>query len=355
VHRERNPQDGCACDKSLKQWFAATLPCSAIYRPTDALESPDRHKIDDRGRVGHDGKFFGISKGFGEKAMALIVGVHGIAQQLKAADVLDAEWSPTLKGGLSNAKRLPIPDGSLRSAFYGSLFRTAATIRAGGDVQYRSSDVEEGFEQELLHEWWVAAANAEPSRVVPPDAQVRGTSSSVQAALRALSRSKFFTGIAEHTMIGNLKQVRLYLSSPKIRDAAQQSVNDVVTEDTRLIVAHSLGTVVTFEALHRYESEPHWKNVRSLVTLGSPLGIRNLIFSKLNPAPVSNKGKWPGLLERWTNLCADNDVVALQKKLRPFFDDRIVDMRIDNEARAHDVSPYLTDAATGNVIADAIA
>jgi hypothetical protein len=287
--------------------------------------------------------------------MTLIVGVHGIAQQLKAADVLDEEWWRSMKGGVSNAKRQPIPDGSLRSAFYGSLFRTAATIRAGGDVQYRPSDVQGGFEQELLYEWWVAAANAEPDRVVPPGAHVRGTPSAVQAALRALSRSKFFVGIAEHMMIGNLKQVRIYLSDLEIRDAAQRALNDVVTEDTRVIAAHSLGTVVTFEALHRYESAPNWRNVRSLVTLGSPLGIRNLIFSKLNPAPVSNKGKWPALLQRWTNLCADNDVVALQKKLAPFFDDRIVDMRIDNEARAHDVSPYLTDAATGNAIAEAIA
>jgi hypothetical protein len=287
--------------------------------------------------------------------MTLIVGVHGIAQQLKAADVLDEEWWPSMKGALSNARRQPIPDGSLRSAFYGSLFRSAATIRAGGDVQYRPSDVQEGFEQELLHEWWVAAANAEPDRVVPPGAQVRGTPSAVQAALRALSRSKFFVGIAEHLMIGNLKQVRLYMSDPEIRDAAQRSVSDVVTQDTRLIIAHSLGTVVTFEALHRYESESNWRNVRSLVTLGSPLGIRNLIFGKLNPAPVNNKGKWPVLLQRWTNLCADNDVVALEKRLGPFFDDRIVDVRINNEARAHDVSPYLTDAATGNAIADAVA
>ena len=64
--------------------------------------------------------------------------------------------------------------------------------------------------------------------------------------------------------------------------------------------------------------------------------------------------QWPQRLERWTNLSADNDVVALEKKLAPLFDDRIVDLRIDNEARAHDVSPYLTDAATGAAVADGV-
>ena len=285
--------------------------------------------------------------------MALIVGVHGIAQQLKAAEVLDAEWWPSLRGGVSQAKRA-IPDGSFRSAFYGSLFRSSAEVRAGGDPPYRESDVAAGFEQDLLYEWWAAAALAEPDRVVPPGAAVRGTPSVVQAGLRALSRSKFFVGVATPAMVGNLKQVHLYLTDAEIRDAAQRAVDDVVTAETRLIVAHSLGTVVTFEALHRFAESPKWKNVRSLVTLGSPLGISNLIFSKLNPAPVKNKGHWPRLLERWTNLSADNDVVALVKKLAPLFDDRIVDVRIDNEARAHDVSPYLTDGATGAAVADGI-
>jgi hypothetical protein len=286
--------------------------------------------------------------------MTLIVGVHGIAQQLKAAPILDDEWWPSLTGGVSNAGRT-IPDRSFKSAFYGNLFRPPATVRAS-DFNYQPSDVEDGFEQELLHEWWIEAASAEPQRVVPPGATVRaGTPSIVQAALRALSRSSFFVNVAQPALIGNLKQVRRYLSEPAIRDAAQRSVNDIVTSDTRLIVAHSLGSVVIYEALHRWADAPNWQNVRTLITLGSPLGISNLIFSRLNPAPVDNKGPWPTLLERWTNLSADNDVVALQKKLAPLFDDRVVDLRIDNEARAHDVSPYLTDAATGAAIADALA
>jgi hypothetical protein len=289
-----------------------------------------------------------------EQVMTLIVGVHGIAQQLKAAPILDDEWWPSLTGGVSNAGRT-IPDRSFKSAFYGNLFRPPATVRAS-DFNYQPSDVEDGFEQELLHEWWIEAASAEPQRVVPPGATVRaGTPSIVQAALRALSRSSFFVNVAQPALIGNLKQVRRYLSEPAIRDAAQRSVNDIVTSDTRLIVAHSLGSVVIYEALHRWADAPNWQNVRTLITLGSPLGISNLIFSRLNPAPVDNKGPWPTLLERWTNLSADNDVVALQKKLAPLFDDRVVDLRIDNEARAHDVSPYLTDAATGAAIADALA
>jgi hypothetical protein len=151
-----------------------------------------------------------------------------------------------------------------------------------------------------------------------------------------------------------LKQVRRYIHEPSIRLAAQDFVNAVVTSDTRVIVAHSLGSVVAYEALHRYATSTNWANVRTLVTLGSPLGITNLIFSALAPAPENGKGKWPPLLQRWVNLSADNDVVALEKRLGHLFDGSIVDIRIDNEAKAHDISPYLTARETGAAIADGL-
>ena len=60
-----------------------------------------------------------------------------------------------------------------------------------------------------------------------------------------------------------------------------------------VLVAHSLGTVVTYEALHAYGGTARWANVRTFVTLGSPLGIPNLIFDALDPAPKAACGAWP--------------------------------------------------------------
>ena len=93
-----------------------------------------------------------------------------------------------------------------------------------------------------------------------------------------------------------------------------------VDEDTWVVVGHSLGSVVAYEALCAH---PEWP-VRALVTLGSPLGIRNLIFERLVPAPVIGKtgklaGAWPGRAQAWTNVADAADVVALTKDLRPLF------------------------------------
>lgn len=285
--------------------------------------------------------------------MATIVGVHGVNQQLKGPAVLQSEWWPPLQDGVTAAGRV-LGTATLACAFYGGLFRDSGEQRSGGaEPVYRAVDVSDDFEKELLRLWWSEAARAEPKRVVSPEADVRGTPAVVQSALRALSRSKFFVGVTERALIGGLKQARRYMRESHIRTAAQEAIDAAVTSETRMLVAHSLGSVVAYEALNRYARAVNWANVHTLITLGSPLGVRNLIFDRLSPAPEKGKGQWPALLSRWVNVSDDGDVVALQKRLGGIFSG-VVDIRIDNEAKAHDASPYLTAAKTGNAIADGL-
>jgi pimeloyl-ACP methyl ester carboxylesterase len=116
------------------------------------------------------------------------------------------------------------------------------------------------------------------------------------------------------------------------------------------VIAHSLGSVVAYEALCAH---PEW-NVQTLVTLGSPLGIPNLIFDKLTPRPENRKGAWPNI-KQWFNIADSGDIVALQKSLAPYFgdgDDRqIVDRLVYNGWQSHSVERYLTAKETGAAVA----
>jgi hypothetical protein len=113
--------------------------------------------------------------------------------------------------------------------------------------------------------------------------------------------------------------------------------------------------VVAYEALCAH---PEWP-VQALVTLGSPLGIRNLIFDRLRPPPElvdgGVRGGWPGPVRAWTNVVDTGDVVALVKDLRPVFGERVGGFVVSNEVHAHDVSSYLTDAVTGAAIVAGLA
>ena len=277
--------------------------------------------------------------------MARVVGVHGVGKQRLGEELLLRDWRPALLDGLRRANGPTLAPDDLAMAFYGDLFRPEGARLAVGDPLYTAADVEEGLEKDLLFAWWAAAA-AVDDRVVSPDGDTLArTPRSAQAGLRALSRSRFFSGLALRALVFDLKQTRRYLLDPLLRQQVRDRVAAVIGDDTRVVVAHSLGSVVAYEVL----CEQRGHGVRALVTLGSPLGI-GMIFDRLQPVP-DPAGVWPGKPGLvWTNVVDAGDVVALVKDLRPGFGERVEGMVVHNGSHAHDVSAYLSDVYTGTAV-----
>ncbi len=281
--------------------------------------------------------------------MARIVGIHGIAQEVRGPDTLRAKWGPALRDGIALSGAEPPAETDLEIVFYGDLFRKKGGKAASGPP-YMAADVEEGFEQELLETWWAGAA-ASDDAVPGPDAVTKLRSpKTVQRALNALSQSRYFAGLTERLIIGFIKQVHAYLSDDAIRGEIQERVERRVSPDTAVLVSHSLGTVVAYEAACAH---PEWD--LTLITLGSPLGIPNLVFDHLRPAPGDGRGSFPAGAATWTNIADPGDAVALVKQLAPLFGAVVQDLLVDNGSKAHDVSPYLTAAETGRAVAGGLA
>ena len=286
--------------------------------------------------------------------MARVLCVHGVGQQGKGEDTLRGEWILALRDGMRRAGcgEADLPGAEeIRCVFYGDLFRPAGRLLGVGDPWLTAADATE-FDRDLLMAWWQGAAESDPG-VIDPDARTLArVPGNVQAGLRALSGSAFFAGLAERAMLFDLQQVRRYMTDPVVRAAVQDRIAAGVDEHTRVVVGHSLGSVVAYEALCAH---PEWP-VRGLVTLGSPLGIRNLIFDRLVPVPMTGEsgqraGVWPGEVEAWTNVADAGDVVALVKDLRPLFGGKVACYLVHNGSHAHDVRAYLTAAQTGAAIA----
>lgn len=283
--------------------------------------------------------------------MSRIVCVHGIAQQFKGANTLLSHWAPALADGAALAgTRVELDDVAM--AFYGDLFRPKGH-RSLGIPEYDTADVREGVEQDLLRALWEEAARNDPA-VPGPDAPVRfGGPTWVQRALRSLAAHPFMAGVADRVMISHLKQVRSYLTDIEVRMCAQRRIWDLLGPDTRLLVAHSLGSVVAYEALcTASENAPEGLQI-DLITLGSPLGIPGVVFDRLFPRPERGRGLRPAAVSTWTNIVDQRDVVALVKELRPLFGE-VQDRVVNNGAKAHNVSPYLTARETGEAVAAAL-
>jgi hypothetical protein len=277
--------------------------------------------------------------------MACIVGVHGIGQQVKGPEVLRTAWVPALLDGVRLAGYKLPADTNVGIAFYGDLFRQKG--KGFGDPVYTAVDIEPGFEGELLEELWHCAATIDPAVPGPDDKVVKArTPATAQRALSALVRSRFFTGLAERLIIGFIKQVHLYMTNGEIRKNAQDRVAAEIDSNTRVLIGHSLGSVVAYEALCAHPELP----VQAFITLGSPLGIPNLIFDRLRPAPAAGQGQFPRQGMAWTNIADRGDAVALIKELHPLFGGDLQDQPVHNDSKAHDVSPYLTAPETGRAI-----
>jgi hypothetical protein len=284
--------------------------------------------------------------------MAFIVAVHGIGQQFKADTVIHAEWWPALSGGLHLAGGTQLSPKDLACAFYGQLFRQPGALSAFETPHSHKLDPSE---LALLEVFWRSAAETEPDRVPSPEAfagaaTMAATPQLVQRALNALAKSSFCAGIAQNMMLGNLKQVIRYLNEPEIRRQAIASVLSLIGPDTRVVVGHSLGSVVAYEALCQ-----NCENVTSFVTIGSPLGIPNLIFGRLRPSPSAlGIGQWPGQIAHWTNIADKGDIVANPKQLQPLFGDPLRDLLVHNGSDAHHGERYLTAIETGRAIAEGL-
>ena len=281
--------------------------------------------------------------------MAKIVGVHGISQEYRGSHVIKSEWLPSLKDGLNLAGVELASDDEFQCAFYGDLFRGKPKgIGSDGIPNYGVNDVKMEWEKELLAQWWAEVAAVEPEIKGPSEIAPKKSigMSSVQMALRALSRSRYFGKAGEKIVIYFLKQVGGYIHNPDVRGKVRERVVASIDTDTRVLIGHSLGSIVCYELLCAH---PEW-NIDVFVSLGSPLGIQTLIYDRLEPLPQNKQGQWPGSIKRWVNIADKNDVVALEKSLEPLFKGSIEDYLVDNGGDFHNASHYLTAVETGEAI-----
>jgi hypothetical protein len=311
--------------------------------------------------------------------MAAIVLVHGIDNEQLTPDGVEADWLPALAGGVRLAGRPDLADRiwpprsrpdaiECRSAYYGDLFREKDQMGGAADFRELTPD-QAAFAKELALEWLGRIAEHSPES--SPDAaqarfalglardsgevEVMGAGKLGGHVLKTLARNSWLARVgmafAERFVVTALVQVTRYLSDEMTRALAQQRVLNLVEGDTRVIVAHSLGSVVAYECAHRL-AQP----LPLLLTLGSPLGLRTIVIDRLRPPP-----SFPPRVGRWMNVADREDVVAAEPDLRPRFasdlpaSSQFEGIIVDNGSAPHSPVHYLGKFAVGRAISQALA
>jgi len=156
--------------------------------------------------------------------------------------------------------------------------------------------------------------------------------------------------IADRFVSTDLELLGRYFAEPGNRARTWDRLASKISPDTRVLIGHSFGSVVAYEALSRH---PEWP-VHTLVTVGSPLGLPKLVTRRLDPAPDPLADRLPGSVERWVNVSDPEDIVALFPRLAPAFGPRVEDFLVDNGPRRHALSRYMEWAETSHAVTAAL-
>ncbi|MFB6626289.1 hypothetical protein ACFCWD_18815 [Streptomyces sp. NPDC056374] len=270
-----------------------------------------------------------------------IVGVHGVGYFNPLATVEDnartnsSVWSERLADGLA----VPSESLDLDFAYYAPLLN-GGTLAQGASEE-RLADP---LAQELLAQWLqtldVPQPRAQGSLTLP-----------LRHAASWVARKFSLDGRLTQTFIRVFfREVAAYLRAKDdpARAAARDLVAGCIAEHhPRVVIAHSLGTVVAYEALH---SRPDL-DVELLLTLGSPLALPHAVFDRLAPRPdgaPTPLGSRPSSVARWVNIADPGDPVAIPPGLAKAFDGIALDLTtpVSEAFGFHHAGNYLKSAAT---------
>ena len=243
--------------------------------------------------------------------------VHGAFNELWGPNEIKARWLPALRDGLWHHGGT-IHESEVGVAFYGDLFRR--------DPNAADADEFERSKRQIAQQ-------------LPELAD--------EHALTALGQAT-----SDAVYDRTLDMIATMATDPGLTGKIIERVATLIEGDTSVLIRHSLGSIVAYEALRRH---PEWP-VGTLITLGSPLG-QSIVLSTIVPAADGDSGgsrPWPGSVDHWVNVAAVGDKPAAVWNLAAIYGERVRDVRVDNGHRAHAPEPYLNAHQTGRVLADAL-
>jgi hypothetical protein len=229
-----------------------------------------------------------------------MVGVHGVGQYRpglsapQAADELGEVWLKALARGSGAAS---VQDLSV--VYYADLLR-----RPGRQGAEQGLDDLDPVEEELVRDWLRELD-------VPTGVSAGRATGFLRQSLTWLARSRGLGAPATEWFVSTFfREVHTYMrgtdGSARFRARARVA-EAVAAQRPDVVIAHSLGSVVAYEALWAY---PHLE-VDLLITLGSPLALPHAVLDRLEPPPVNGRGRRPPGVRQWVNLADPGDLVAI--------------------------------------------
>ncbi len=301
--------------------------------------------------------------------MSRVVFVHGIGQK-RPPDELATSWWEALRDGLDEQAAVgpitPLSRDEVAMAGWAHHYRGSGAQGGPAMVGDLEDLADDPYAVALAEAWIRTAASsgdpelrafAEPlvteiddARAAEAGGDAQGIGAIGRRILKLLARLPIARSenpaVIRAARLGSLNEVLGYFADPDLRERCKQEVHDTITGDTRVVISHSMGTVIAYEALHESVHR-----IPLLITLGSPLGLEVAVRGRLLP-----DASFPPKVDAWVNVADDDDVISGQLALSGLFPSTagldVHDRLIDNaNTWAHGIAGYLRNLAVAQPVA----
>jgi hypothetical protein len=257
----------------------------------------------------------------------VIIGIHGLANK-PPADEKTRWWKTALAEGLARNEGLADPDFTFEFVYWADLRYETPLSEDDNREPYRPYDGEGPL----------------PAGDEAPTVTAKDVLAPVYAGIERVEEATGVTLVDDVILEHRFDDLWHYHAETGFaRDVRARLVErlQAFRGHRILLVAHSMGSVIAYDALRLLEREDPSLRVEHLVTAGSPLGLAKV---KLKFEAEHGAIRVPNNVSAWTNLADGEDVVAIMGALGADYGPsdsgvRVVDRRVVNGYRRPDGEP----------------
>lgn len=291
-----------------------------------------------------------------------LVFVHGINQQGKDPQRLKDAWIRDLESGLGRPGAFDAVD--IEMPFYGDVLVEAMALGPSGAIAQGPDANDDRALAEFLAEGLAeqaAAAEITPADIVEEQQRQAAGAAGTVAVEQGFPMSRRINAIVSllekispwrgDLAVRLLSQAHEYLRKPHVASAVDAKVRPALSRGPAVVVAHSLGTVVSFKLLRELAGLGASPHVPLYVTCGSPLTLSTVQRAVQPPFAT------PAGVGRWLNVRDPDDFISLNRSLVPPLYPGPIDNRddFDNPGEdAHAIPGYLSYAPLARAVAHAL-
>lgn len=277
------------------------------------------------------------------KGISEVVLIHGRSQEGKDPEELKEVWVKSLKEGL-RLKGLKIPEGvRFRFPYYGDALKSCTEeklMRSEREMTCEAGIMLEIAKGLLDEKTWNELFFASKSLDLFSD-------ENFQKLLKLLERNSELSAACLRYFV---RDAAVYLSRKSVREKIDNMVIKELASGTKIIIGHSLGSVIGYEVLTK--ADGGIKSISLFMTLGSPLGLSSVNMYLSKPLRI------PETVEKWFNAFDERDFIALNKLDKSHFppEEGIINYGgvKNEESNHHGVEGYLKDPVVASSIFKAI-